>query len=107
MDRQAWIRWNEGSVCSVRAFPLLCSKRTLQWLGELERSSAAVVLPACPYLKKKKKSREGEKKKIFTCYQKISMLPYLKLKENCCSVWGEKREVVKVASPQPDVSSNT
>lgn len=59
------------------------------------------------FKKKKKKSREGEKKKIFTCYQKISMLPYLKLKENCCSVWGEKREVVKVASPQPDVSSNT
>lgn len=40
--------------------PLPCNMRsTLQWLGELERSSAAVVLPACLYLKKKKKERKG------------------------------------------------
>lgn len=38
-------------VCAVSgAFSLLCSmKSTLQCLGELERSGAAVVLPACLY----------------------------------------------------------
>lgn len=75
--------------------------------GRTGKKQCSCCSPSLSLFKKKKKSREGEKKKIFTCYQKISMLPYLKLKENCCSVWGEKREVVKVASPQPDVSSNT
>lgn len=61
MDRQAQVRWSERGVCRVRAFP--CGMRsTLQWSGELERSSAA-VLRACLYLKKINKKVSREKKK--------------------------------------------